>query len=272
MGNKVYLNINTNRGVMTIPFVGLEELDFFTVGYENREELVDSLCKILNLSISIDDVADLYITGDMYKISDKGSLSQIKYKGNDFDKETLMKMFALYLKQDRRRVKRNGIRNVITEGMVKFKGGKSVSDRDIDKVVKVFFEDYKNQRDSYFLIKDFAKMEREQLSGDDRISNRQLLHQLGSKEDNFVQYLIELASRDREKFERAMDELSKVDLEDIGRMLEKNSTPVFDALNDDNMPNPDDVYALEYFTGMKINELQDLLFEFRTVNFLGCAR
>ena len=272
MGNKVYLNIKTDRGVIVIPFVGLEELDFFTVGYSSRGELITSLCKILNLSISMDEVSDVYITGDMYKKSDKGSLSQIKYSGNNFDKDTLMKMFALYLKQDRRRVKRNGIRNVITEGMVKFKGGRFVSDKEIDKAVEVYFKDYKNQRDTYFLIKDFAKVEKEQLSLVSRTANRKELYQLESREDNFFQYLIELASRDREKFEIAMDELSKADLEDIGRALGKNYIGVVDGVSNEELGTPEDIYLLEHCTNMSIYELGDLLFEFRNVDFLGRAK
>ena len=39
MENKVFLNIDTNRGLVVIPFESLRKLDLFTVGYNNKEEL-----------------------------------------------------------------------------------------------------------------------------------------------------------------------------------------------------------------------------------------
>ena len=85
MGERVYLNVDTNDGLMFIPFIGLKELDLFTVGFQNGLELINSLNRMLDISINIDSVKRIYISGDMYKKSDKGSLSEIKYSSDNFD-------------------------------------------------------------------------------------------------------------------------------------------------------------------------------------------
>lgn len=300
MGERVYLNVDTNEGLLFIPFVGLRELDLFTVGYENSFELINSLNRMLDIFIDIDSVKRIYISGDMYKKSDKGSLSKIKYSSDNFDKELLAKMYALYLKQDRRRVMRSDIRNIITEGMVKFKGGKSLSDKDIEKAVEIYFDkDYKNQRDAYFIIKDFAKtmmIDGKEIGLVDRVSLKEfsfkekkehrmnILDMLEARNDDYFKYLLELFARDREQYDKVMDELSGYGLDELSAVLDLKGKKLFDGLNG-NVNNKDsktntkknnddcyldgdsiideDLYMLEYCTLMKIDMLQDLVYEFR---------
>lgn len=273
MGNLVYLNIDTDEGLLFIPFTDLEKLDLFTIGFENKEELITNLNKILDLSINLDEVNNIYISGERYKKSNRGSLDHIKYRKDNFNYKSLCDMFSLYLKQDRRRIRNNNIRNVITEGMVKFKGGRFISDKDIDLAVKVFFDkDYKNQRDSYFLIKDFAAIKINSLPKESRVANQLGLHQLEATTDDFYQYLIELSSRGTDEFDMAMEELSKSSLEEISKALKGNYQQIMDGVANRDITTDEDAYLLEYCTGRKISELQDLLFEFRTDNFFGHKR
>ena len=289
MGERVYLNVDTNDGLMFIPFIGLKELDLFTVGFQNGLELINSLNRMLDVSINIDSVKRIYISGDMYKKSDKGSLSEIKYSSDNFDKELLAKMYALYLKQDRRRVMKSDIRNIITKGMVMFKGGKSLSDRDIEKAVEIYFDkDYKNQRDAYFLIKDFAKtmmIDGKNISLDRRVSDKNVsfkenkekrmnvLDMLEARKDGYFKYLLELFSSDRIQYDKVMDELSGYSLEELSNVLDMRGKRLFDGLtldtknNDNNLDrdsiDDEDLYMLEYCTGMSLDMLQDLVYEFR---------
>lgn len=289
MGERVYLNVDTNDGLMFIPFIGLKELDLYTVGFQNGFELINSLNRMLDISINIDSVKRIYISGDMYKKSDKGSLSEIKYSSDNFDKELLAKMYALYLKQDRRRVMKSDIRNIITKGMVMFKGGKSLSDRDIEKAVEIYFDkDYKNQRDAYFLIKDFAKtmmIDGKNISLDRRVSDKNVsfkenkekrmnvLDMLETRKDGYFKYLLELFSSDRIQYDKVMDELSGYSLEELSNVLDMRGKRLFDGLtidtknNDNNLDrdsiDDEDLYMLEYCTGMSLDMLQDLVYEFR---------
>lgn len=261
MGNEVYLNIETNKGLIMIPFLGIKELDCFTVGYGSGAELIDSLCEILDLNISLLDVIRIYISGDRYKNNGNSSLNYIKYRADNYNVESVREMLSLYLRQDHRRIKYCDVRHVATDGMVKFKGGKAITDREINLAVKAFFTgDYKKQRDMYFLIKDFGGVRIDKLSDDHKKQYKTELSKMESKEDDFYQYLIELASRGEEDLDRAMDELSRTDLEDISKLL--NGNGVFDGITKDNEEVSEDVYAIEALTGMSINSLKNLLGEF----------
>ena len=80
-----------------------------------------------------------------------------------------------------------------------------------------------------------------------------------SYNDEFIQYLIELASRGEEYLDKAMEELSKVDLEDISRTLEKGGLGIFDGLGEGrDVGFDEDAYVLVEYTGMSIEELKSI--------------
>lgn len=270
MGDRVFLNIDTNDGYVVIPFKGLKELDYFTIGYRDEGELIDSLNKLLDLSLKMEDIVRIYISSIKYKYNKNSSLSCIKYSGDNYNVDSLRNMLSLYLRQDHRRLSRCDVRHVITEGMINFKAGKPVSDRDIEIAVKVYLKsDYKKQRDMYFMIKNFGSIVIDKLSKEDR--DRVILSEMGTKdEDSFVQYLIELASRGEEELEIAMDELSRVDLIDLSRILEGSKKNIFDGLasskrNKLEDEDSEDRYALEALTEMSIEQLKELQVEYNRV-------
>ena len=78
--------------------------------------------------------------------------------------------------------------------------------------------------------------------------------------DDFVQYLVELAGKGEEYLDMAMEELSKGDLEDIGRMLSKPERGVYDGLRTVSKEESleEDKICLVEFTGMSIEELRDI--------------
>lgn len=262
MGDRVFLKVETRKGDIMIPFLGLREVDYFTVGYENEVELINSLCEMLNLAVSLDDVIKVSIYGDKYKNTGNSSLDCLKFRDDNYNADSVKEMLSFYLRQDHRRIKYCDVRHVNTDEMVKFKGGKTISDRGINLAVKAFMNgDYKKQRDMYFLIKGFGGIRIEKLSGEEIVDYRKNLAYAEAEEDDFYQYLVELASKGEEEFEKAMDELSKNDLEDISRMLGTNDVVLFDGVNTKNGMT-EDMYALEALTGMRIDSLKKLLADF----------
>ena len=107
------------------------------------------------------------------------------------------------------------------------------------------------------MIKSFGNVRSDKLSKGER--ERLALSEMNAQEDSFVQYLIELASRDKDKLVMALDELSKVDLEDISRLMDgKNYAPFDGLVNDKEDDLEEDIYALEMLTDLSIEEIKDL--------------
>ena len=107
------------------------------------------------------------------------------------------------------------------------------------------------------LVKSFGNIRSDKLSKGER--DRLSLSEMNAQEDSFVQYLVELAGRDKDKLVKALDELSKVDLEDISRLMDGKNYAPFDGLVNDKEDNIDeDRYALEMLTNLRIDEIKDL--------------
>ena len=262
MGNSVFLNIETNYGIIRIPFVGLRELDYFTVGYADSVELVNSLIKMLNLSILYSDVLDMYITGDKYTNNGNSSLSCIKYRDDNYDMESVKNMLSLFLRQDHRRIRYCDVRHVKTEGMIRFNGGMTINDREIDLAINSFLKDrtgmyiYKKVRDMYFLVKDFGGIKINKLYDGASYLYDINLSKTESREDDFYQYLIEYSSNGENEFEKAIDELSRMELENIKDTIENRN--LFDGIKKEDDELTEDMYALESLTGMSIASLKKI--------------
>ena len=262
MENKVFLNIDTKRGMVVIPFDSLKKLDLFTIGYDNELQLINSLSKILELDLKIEDVLNIYISGKRFEHTRNSSLNCIKYSSDNYNIDSLGDMLSLYLKQDHRRIRYCDVRFVKIDSMIRFNAGYQISDKDIDFAVKVFLnnkekDNYKKQRDMYFLVKKFGNVKSDKLSRGER--DRLSLSEMNAQGDSFVQYLVELAGRDNDKLVKALDELSKVDLEDISRLMDgKNYAPFDGLVNNDETEIEEDRYALEMLTNLRIDEIKDL--------------
>ena len=109
MDNKVFLNIETKRGLIVIPFDKLKYVDLFTMGYNNEIELIESIDKILDLSLDISEVTDIYISGRRFKYTKNDSLSCIKYSTDNYNLDSLKEMLSLYLKQNHKRIRADAV-------------------------------------------------------------------------------------------------------------------------------------------------------------------
>lgn len=264
MGNSVFLNIETNYGVIRIPFIGLKELDYFTMGYNDSEELINSLIKILDLSILFSDVLNIYIDGKDYTNNGNSSINYIKYRGDNYDMESVQNMLSLYLRQDHRRIRFCDVRYVKTEGMIRFNGGMSITDREINMSVNSFLKDrygnyiYKKVRDMYFLVKNFGGVKINKLYADYISTYDVNLSKVEAKEDDFYQYLIEYSSHGENEFEKAIDELSIMELENIKNTIEDGN--LFDGIKkEEDYELVEDINALESLTGLSIESLKKIV-------------
>ena len=226
------------------------------MGYNNEIELIESINKILDLSLDISEVTDIYISGRRFKHTKNDSLSCIKYSTDNYNLDSLKEMLSLYLKQNHKRIRYCDVRFVNTEGMIKFNAGRPISDKDIELAVSIYLNSgYKKERDMYFMIKNFGTVRTEKLKESSR--TRESLKEM---DDSFVKYLIELSSRGEEQLEKALDELSKIDLEEISKVLDGKQHIPFDWLYN---PKEDDSeyenrHALEVLTGLDTYEIKDL--------------
>lgn len=261
MENRVILNIETSNGVYVIPFIDLYKLDRWTVVFSNEEEMINSINRILGLSIDLSDVVSIYISSDRYMDRDNNSLSNIKYSGDNWNFDSLKDMLSLYLKQDHRRIRKCDVRFVNTHEMTMFQAGYDISDRDIDLAVKIYLKDnYKKQRDMYFMIKNFGSIRTDKVGSYMEEVRRNELSKGESINDDFIQYLIELSGRGVDYLDKAMDELSKSDLEEIERVLTKPERGIFDGFRtvDEEKSLEEDMICLVEFTGMSIEELKEI--------------
>lgn len=261
MENRAFLNIETKNGLIMIPFLGLKELDCFTVGFDNLEDLITSLSKILDLSLDVLDVLNIYITGSRYKKTRNSSLFYVKYSCDNYNYESLRDMFSLYLKQDHRRIRKCDIRFVTTGGIDRFLDGGEITDQEIDLAVNAFLKkDYKKMRDVYFMIKDDVSIRT--LKNDSTNIERSNISSLEAVEDSFVQNLIERASRG-EDLDAIMEELSLVDLEDISSALSGSRRDIFDGLTDEETRDLENIYSLEMLTNMSIEDIKSIQTEYQ---------
>lgn len=260
MEKRVMLNIKTKNGDYVIPFLDLKKLDGFTAGFGNETEMIDVLNRILDLSIEMEDVISINISSDRYKEREGSSLSCIKYSNDNWNIDSLRDVFSLYLRQNHKRIRNCDVRHVNTDSMLRFQAGMPISDKGIELAVKVFLNmDYKKQRDTYFMIRDFGNIRIDKSIREIEDTKKNNLSSSESYNDEFIQYLIELAGRGEEYLDKAMEELSRVDLEDISRTLEKGGLGIFDGLGVLSSDIFDeDAYVLVEYTGMSIDELKSI--------------
>jgi len=264
MGNSVFLNIETNYGDIRIPFMGLKELDYFTVGYNDSEELINSLIKVLDLPMLFSDVSRIYIDGKDYTNNGNSSINYIKYRGDNYDMESVQNMLSLYLRQDHRRIRFCDVRYVKTDSMIRFNAGMSITDREINMAINSFLKDrygnyiYKKVRDMYFLVKNFGGVKINKLYADYISTYDVNLSKVEAKEDDFYQYLIEYSSHGENEFEKAIDELSIIELENIKSTIEDGN--LFDGIKkEEDYELVEDINALESLTGLSIESLKKIV-------------
>lgn len=264
--NTYSLFLETNEDLISIPCGNIEDFDEYTIrftsgmGFKNKELFLKVLINMLRLDIKVENIKRVCLsTMDRKNYEfDYNYCYPIKYDKDNYNLDSLVLYFAQFLKEDRSRLemfKEDAFRfiNRYDEG--------TYTDNDIDFFARTYLNKrYRNQRDVYFLLTEFGYPIRiEKVKNVRQCEKRSMyLNKLNESENEHIQYLIELASRSEEEYERAIDELSKNDLEELNRYLGKNSHGVVDGVSDVTIPTEEDIILFEEVTGMSLRELQDM--------------
>lgn len=259
MGKPIYLKIDTVYGVITIPFLGLREVDDFTVRYDNLKELVMSLIKTMNLDFDLYDTEGVYLTYDKYKRGYDESCLEIKYKSDNFNYDSLINALCEYLLEDPKRIWQSDIRYVKTDGMISFMNTGRISRFEIKNIVNAYLNNYKRKRDMYFFLKNSSKngllIKIDKLIEEDTSRNTDLsCYDL--EDDSYLSYLIQLYKRGNYEFGEAMEYIAKADLQELEKLLKKDGYGVVDGVSDNTTSMYRDIKMLEIYTGISIENLR----------------
>lgn len=259
MEKTVELKIKTIRGTIIIPFIDLESVDLFTVRYANRYELITGLSSILNLSLVPQDVEKVYLYCEYVSRKNlfKTKNDYIKYRGDNFNIKFLEDSFSLYLKQEHDRIRTCGVMDINSKAMYDFKCGEDkLTDFDIEDAVRKYLTNapYRTFRKVYFMIKGHVRVSINRVIREDDKNIRRNLSEFHT-DDEYLQYLLEYASRGEEECSRVMEELSQYDLEELSSRLKHSHYGLFDGVGNNQNYTLEDLYDLEKYTGLSIEEL-----------------
>lgn len=262
------LKIKTYDGNIEIPFVNLELLDEFTIRYKNKEELVCGLFNMLNISIDKNRVLDVYVYYEYMKNEQmRTKNSRVKYSGDNVDKKYLSEYLKELLKRDHDLIHYCGVRKIRSKGIIEFiHGDRDIKDFEIDYAVSEYLKGvpYGVFRKVYFFLKEHGvKFRVNKVVKDGENINRNLskFH----SDDSYIQSLLRRASDDGE-CDEIMDELSKVDLEDLRGLLVNSNFGLFDGVDNDRRYTLEDLYDLEKCSGISIDELSIYANDIKKVN------
>ena len=260
MEKEIYLKIDTDKGVVTIPFKSLEEVDRFTVIFSNKGELVNSFIEMLQLEIDLYDVTDVYLTDDKYKIQLDNGCLPIKYSKDNFNYKSLEEAFVIYIKNDQKRILTTDMRYLKTREILKFFDAGFIDTYEIERAVRAFFDGtgYKRKRNTYFMIKDedgiVIKCDKVDEVHD---LERGDLSKYYSGEEDYLSHLIELSQRNPEMIDRVMDEIAQSDMEELASLLKIDGHGIVDGASDSKILMNSQIRLLEETTGISIDELRE---------------
>lgn len=262
LGKAIYLKLDTVYGVITIPFIGINEVDEFTIHYDNLKELVESLISMMSLKIDLYDVSNIYLSYDKYKREYDSECLEIKYKKDNFNYDSLVETLCEYLARDPKRIWKSDIRYVKTDGMISFMNTGRISRFEIKKAVNAHLSDergYRRKRDVYFFLKEtfgndlnikIDKVLDDELVRDDDLSR------YDSEDDSYLSHLIELYRRGDYGFEEAMEQIAKLDLYELETLLKHNGYGIVDGVSEKDNSIYRDIRLLERCTGMSLDNLK----------------
>ena len=255
------LKIQAYGGDIEIPFLSLELLDDFTVRYNNKEELLDALIGMLNLSIDKEQVREVYV---YYAYLRKDTLREkntvVKYRKDNFDRKLLISFMKDFLKKNHDMIRCCGVRKIRSKGIFDFNAGiRDIQDYEIDYAVDKYFEGapYGVFRKVYFFLKNNGVKPKINRCYEKRTMIERNLTKIHSADD-YVQSLLSRA-RYEEDSSLIYDELSRIDLEDLRTLLTDSHYGLFDGIGTKKAYLLEDLYDLEDCTGYDIEVLTEMV-------------
>lgn len=257
--NATYLFIVTTKGVITIPFPSVKIADEYTVNFNDQNELISKLSKILQLDITQDDILDTYLEWQRYDARNRTIVSSklpIKYQSDNYDINNLKVVFSSYLKEDRQRIMRFDIRYLQTPTFINFVHGNGVlTERDIDFGVEAFLKDgnYMKARDIYFGLK-YSKRKVKTLPKRIGYNLSQDLDKHYTR-DTYLSSLLDYAKQGDEEYAKAMEIIASYDLEQLDSLVDSKEGKIVDGLYGYADISYGDIVLLELATQLNINTL-----------------
>lgn len=276
---RIYLYLDADFGTVMIPFLGLKEVDLFTTRYSDKVELINSLSYLLKLPISESNVKSicLFDKHGIYSVDKEKSRLDVKYKGDNFNLNSLKHAFSVYLKQNPQRIKNSDIKylkDIRTKARCDFDEGRPLTGFDIDVIAKLYLDrdEYKRARYVYFLIKDLVPIKKDKVVRERDSRRYRNLSTFGSGNDDYFQYLASYSSKGEEEYDKAMEEMSLFDFDEIGSSLNQTHYGLFDGAFDDPRVSLDDLDCLEEYTGISIENLMNLVANEREMGYRNGRR
>lgn len=259
-----YLQMEYGNKVISIPFGNLKNIDNYTIRFENREKFLNHIFRVLNVNISTSDIGKVYLLleNKLGEEFDYEYCLPIKYSNNNFNFDSLKLAFTEYLQKNHNRIRMFDIIHVKLPYMMHFKDELSdITNEEIKMAVNAYFngDSYKKMRVVYFAICGEVNIKVDKVNTDKELDVRDGLSKLESNEDDYVQYLIELSSRGEAERERALEELSMMDIADVISRLPRAYRGVLDGASDLSMVNPQDILEFEMLTGYGIESLREIV-------------
>ena len=257
--NATYLFIVTTKGVITIPFPSVKIADEYTVNFNDQNELISKLSKILQLDITQDDILDTYLEWQRYDARNRTIVSSklpIKYQSDNYDINNLKVVFSSYLKEDFQRIMRFDIRYLQTPAFINFVHGNGVlTERDIDFGVEAFLKDgnYMKARDIYFGLK-YSKRKVKTLPKRIGYNLSQDLDKHYTR-DTYLSSLLDYAKQGDEEYAKAMEIIASYDLEQLDSLVDSKEGKIVDGLYGYADISYGDIVLLELATQLNINTL-----------------
>ena len=259
--NKVILKIITiNDEDINVPFVKLQELDGYTILFNNQKELVEKLISLLEIPVDSTQVRHVLVectpinkNGKPYK----AKYLPIKYSGDNYDSNNLKKVFVDYLLEDYDRIKEFDIRHISSKPIQDYLyGNGTLTPYNIYHAVESYFErdSYCKKRDVYFTLKKNKRKVYIREVDDIHLREKNPLLK-ASFDDEYLDSLARYARQGEEEYDYVMDIIAGSDIEDLERKTIDKHYGVVDAVYDSMK---DDITKLELFTRRSIYELRDI--------------
>lgn len=270
MGKTIYLKLNTGYGVISIPFIGIEDVDDFTIGYKNLGELVTTLIKILKLQIDMYDVEDVYLTYDKYNRGRDDRCLPVRYANDNFNTDSLEDFFCDFLEKDHKRIWNSSIRYVKTDGMLGFISTGQITMFEIRNAVKAYFNGdggYRKKRDVYFYFRKKyglnLNIKIDKVLSDKNFRKKDL-SVYDIEDDSYVSNIIDLYKRGIYTFDEAMEKIGLADLSELRKLLKDGGYGIIDGVSETDSLIKKDISKLEKTTGMSLETLR--------LNYTGFGR
>lgn len=264
--DEILLFIITDRGNIAIPFRNLLEVDNYMVRFENVSELLQKIGKIVKKDLSSLRVIDSYIEYNYDYRTTGGNVDlngklPIKYKGDNYDDDSLIKGFVEYLKGDYQRIKQFNIKFIKVPAIESYiRGNGTLTDEDIDMAVNAYFKDgnYKKRREVYFKLKRFGKKVKINKYHENKVSGNGDLSKFEIN-DEYLSSLADYARKGEEEYQNVMEIISLYDIDDLNKKMKNPYYGVVDGMADYDQAFSSDILALESATGISIQQLEKII-------------